>query len=563
MTSNIYGDKLRKTIYVRVSIKDTSICGGNKRSITLNKLDGELCRKIMSKAVIPRRQGDEFQALFFWSQAVKLLTDKNVTRVTFESDKPAFLDDVVVEYDHPILNSFTGKQISIEYFQCKYHVAQKTLFTLDNLIDPKFVNSKKSMLERLYLAYSSLKDSTTNIQFTVVSSSTWDSQDTLFNFLSPEGHLLSHFYNGGPRSRQGKLRAELAAHIGINEKELRSFTELIRFDLGTSRTKLVESLNLSLQLANLLPIDTAITDTRYCELAWKLLEQGTNIFDKTTLSGIIQREKLIDQQTQLLLVRHQSLHPLAANAIINFLPNYLKEIKTVEIVVDQSDLFRNGRLNDPLEATTRQISILKSIEEEMQKSPDTLLGYYGIAHIPLVFLAGYQLNKRRKVYLFDHNREKDEWLCLEDDGEFPEIQLEGMPSQLNYSDNDVVLKMSISYPVIDKDIAEIIPRTSNFIHLFLSRPKIDSVRYKNQLEQYASCFRDALDLIHNNLPNVKRIHLFYAGPVPLAFKCGQLISPTIHPKVLIYNYYYQDTPRYKWGLPVPLNSNDSNFLIKL
>ncbi|MFZ5909850.1 MAG: hypothetical protein ACOYYU_07540 [Chloroflexota bacterium] len=41
----------------------------------------------MAKAVIPRRQGDEFQALFFWSQAIKLLTDENVNKVTFESDR--------------------------------------------------------------------------------------------------------------------------------------------------------------------------------------------------------------------------------------------------------------------------------------------------------------------------------------------------------------------------------------------------------------------------------------------------------------------------------------------
>lgn len=520
----------------------------------------------MSKAVIPRRQGDEFQALFFWSQALKLLTDNNVTRVTFESDKPAFLDDVVVEYNHPILNSSTGKRISIEYFQCKYHVAQKTLFTLDNLIDPKFVNTQKSMLERLYLAYLFLKDSTNDtrdIRFTVVSSSMWDTQDVIFNFLSPEGHLVPDFYNRGPQSRQGKLRTKLATYLGISEKELRSFTELIRFDLGISRTKLVESLNVSLQLANLLPIDTTVTDTRYCELAWKMLEQGTNTFDKPTLREIIQRENLINRQANLLLIRHQSIHPLATNAVIDFLPDYLKVRKNVEIVVDQSDLFKNGSLDNPLEAIKRQLSTLQDIDKEIQKQPDTFIGYYGIAHIPLVFLAGYQLNKRQKVYLFDHNREKEEWLCLQTNGEFPEIQFEGMPLQLNYSEDDVVLKMSISYPVLDKDTVDIVPKPGKSIHLFLNQPKIDSIRYKNQLEQYTSCFRDTLDAIHNNLPNVKRIHLFYAGPVPLAFRCGQLISPTIHPKVLIYNYYSQDTPRYKWGLHVPLNLSDSNFLIKL
>ena len=519
--------------------------------------------KCMSKVVIPRRQGDEFQALFFWSQAVKLLTDENVSKVIFESDEPAFLDDTVVEYDKPVLDANTGKYVAVDYYQCKYHVAQSTLFTVDKLIDPNFINSQNSMLKRLHSAYESQTVTTNNPRFTIVSSSNWDSHEDILDFLSPEGHLRSNFYEGGIRSKQGKIRAKLAAHLGIDENELRAFIELVRFDLGVTRTKLIENINLSLKLVNLVLIDKAITDTRYCELVWKFLEQGTNTFDRQTLKEIVRREKLENQQKRLVFIRHQSFEPIAPNAINKALPEELEGYNFSEILIDQSDLFRNGRLDDPPKAIKHQLSTLQDIDKEVQRSPDTFMGYYGIAHIPLVFLAGHQLNKRQKVYLFDHIREQDEWLCLNDDGEFPEIQFEGIPLQLNYSEDDVVLKMSISYPVLDKDIAEIVPKPSNLIHLFLGQPKIDSVRYKNQLEQYASCFRDALDSIHNNLPNVKRIHLFYAGPVPLAFKCGQLISPTIHPKVLIYNYYFQDTPRYKWGLPVPLNSNDSSFLIKL
>jgi len=517
----------------------------------------------MSKAVIPRRQGDEFQALFFWSQAVKLLTDENVTKVIFESDEPAFLDDTVVEYYKPVLDANTGKYVTVDYYQCKYHVAQSTFFTVDKLINPGFINSQNSMLKRLYSAYETQKVITNNPRYTIVSSSNWDSHEDILAFLSPEGHLRPDFYKGGFRSKQGKIRDKLAAHLNIEGNELQAFIELVRFDLGVTRSKLVENINLSLRLANLVLIDKATTDTRYCELVWKLLEQGTNTFNKQTLKEVVHREKLENHQKQLVLIRHQSFEVVAPNAINNALSKEFEGCDSTEIVINQCDLFRDGRLDDPLKAVKLQSSILQDIENEMQKWPDTFMGYYGIVHIPLAFLAGYQLNKRQKVYLFDHNREKDQWYCLNDDGEFPEIQVEGMPLRLNYSEDDVVLKMSISYPVFDKDTVDIVPKPCKSIHLFLNQPKIDSILYKNQLEQYASCFRDALDSIHNNHPNVKRIHLFYAGPVPLAFKCGQLISPTIHPKILIYNYYYQDTPRYKWGIPVPLNSNDSNFLIKL
>jgi len=83
----------------------------------------------------------------------------------------------------------------------------------------------------------------------------------------------------------------------------------------------------------------------------------------------------------------------------------------------------------------------------------------------------------------------------------------------------------------------------------------------NQLESYARVFRSVLDDIHNTDANIKRIHVFYAGPVSLAFRCGQLISPTIHPEVLIYNYFIHDVPRYKWGIRVNVLSNKASDLI--
>jgi len=112
----------------------------------------------MAKAVNARRQGDEYQALFFWKQLVRLLTEDVVKTVTFESHKHNYVDDVYVEYHESILDDQTGAEIQIDAFQCKYHVAQSTLFSIDNLIDPEFNTSTRSMLERLYEAFVMLSD---------------------------------------------------------------------------------------------------------------------------------------------------------------------------------------------------------------------------------------------------------------------------------------------------------------------------------------------------------------------------------------------------------------------
>lgn len=46
------------------------------------------------------------------------------------------------------------------------------------------------------------------------------------------------------------------------------------------------------------------------------------------------------------------------------------------------------------------------------------------------------------------------------------------------------------------------------------------------------------------MPACRRVHLFYAGPMALAFHLGQQISENIHPPVVVWNY----SRRYEWGI---------------
>jgi hypothetical protein len=95
----------------------------------------------------------------------------------------------------------------------------------------------------------------------------------------------------------------------------------------------------------------------------------------------------------------------------------------------------------------------------------------------------------------------------------------------------------------------------------MPEPEPDSIRSHEQLEGYARVFRKTLDLIHNTHPAVKQVHVFYAGPVSLAFRCGQLISPTLHPKVFVYNFVFNDDPKYKWAFGINASMNSPEFFI--
>ena len=138
----------------------------------------------MAKVNIPRRNGDDYQARFFWLKLLELGTDDHIKSVTFESNEVSFVDDVVVHYGEPVKDKLTGKQITRDFFQCKYHMKYGNAFTCENLIDPGFINSKTSMLKRLHDAYLSLSDELGTDSFRLFIFSSWN--------WHPDGVLSRH-----------------------------------------------------------------------------------------------------------------------------------------------------------------------------------------------------------------------------------------------------------------------------------------------------------------------------------------------------------------------------------
>ena len=520
----------------------------------------------MAKAVTARRQGDEFQAIFFWKQLVNLLIDNTVKRVTFESDQRIFVDDVVVEYSEPMVDQQTGHRYRIDAYQCKYHVVRGTTFSIDKLIDPKFLKTKQSMLQRLYDAYQYYSKENELFRLHIVSSTGWDTIDPFCEFLSAENHVRSTFYEKGPISKQGKIRKKLAAHLGIQETELKEFLNLVRFDLGVNRKEITENLDTKLKNAGLLQLDKTITNTRYDELAWKWKEQGLNSFDKQSLEELVRSEKLIDiQGRSLLLIRHQSLDPIVPEVVRDDLPSNLRNLNSAEVAVDLTHLFSDGRLVNPRSAINEQLVLGNEILNWYKVNPNVELVYYGIAHIPLVFLLGYQLNARRRINIFEHNRENNHWNLLSTADTFPDLIVRNSTHDgvNNVGAAEAVIRFGVSYPILDVDVKQIVSRSLLTVDLTLPSPAPDSIRNISQLENYAREFRNTLDKIHNLDVGIERVHVFYSGPVCLAFRCGQLISPTIHPKVLIYNYFSRDVPRYKWGIHVNISPSSTEFLVEL
>ena len=275
------------------------------------------------------------------------------------------------------------------------------------------------------------------------------------------------------------------------------------------------------------------------------------------VSGGTQREP-----ATLVVIRHQSMEIVPQKAVLASLSGAYPHYRIIEVVIDQCDLFHGNKLSDPREAARRQAEIARQIAELLIRHPEAEVAYYGIAHIPLHFLAGFQISNRGQLTLFDFDRHRRTWDQLQRPGDMAQLRVSGLPPRVRPGGGDVVVRVSIVHRVTAEVIAEVIPSPMASIHLALKQPRADVVTSEQHIREYGRIFRQTMDAIHERLPGASGIHVFFAGPASLAFYCGQLVSKTIHPRFIVYNYTGQDVPRYSWGLDLTRDINAPDFLVQ-
>lgn len=247
-------------------------------------------------------------------------------------------------------------------------------------------------------------------------------------------------------------------------------------------------------------------------------------------------------------INHLSLfrRPSVTQASHSYLKR-LQDFDLIELPIDQVDLYKGGSLTNPREALQRQQEIFARLEEILQKYPESKLGYFGLAHVPLMFHLGFKVN-RREIQVFGNNYVTGEWVDLPPQSSVPKIIIDGLPEQRVQDAGDVLVLMSISHSITSVEPDQISENAIARIHLRVEEPFEGIVDSIEVLDTLTNRFRDVRRAIQTNLPFAERIHLFYAGPPTLAFRCGQQINPNIDREYLVYNYSRSDHPNYRWAL---------------
>ncbi|MBR9800808.1 5'-methylthioadenosine/S-adenosylhomocysteine nucleosidase, partial [bacterium] len=237
-----------------------------------------------------------------------------------------------------------------------------------------------------------------------------------------------------------------------------------------------------------------------------------------------------------LVLTAQSLRPISAQEIMPALDEATKQGELEFFHLDFIDLIENKIFTDPEAAARRLADPQGALLGAVARRADARLAFHGLCAIPLVVLAGHIVTDRRRVALFDFQPDAGNWIWPGAPEGFPALIRAGMPKRTIRDPGEVVIRMPISYPihVADTDAVGLKPR----LQIEVSHPAVERsvIKSEEQVREYGRVFRETLDLIRKLMPACHRIHLFYAGPMALAFHIGQQISENIHPPSVVWNF---------------------------
>lgn len=276
------------------------------------------------------------------------------------------------------------------------------------------------------------------------------------------------------------------------------------------------------------------------------------------------KNSTVKPDTSIMVICTQSLRRIGPEELSDVLKVEFKGRKVETVSLDFTDLVVNGSLVDPEAAAQRLANPQGKLFGALARRNETELVFHGIAHIPLLTLAGHLVTDRQPVRLFDFHPSpgSDTWFWPDNKQPFPLLEAHGLPKRASRHAKEVVIRVSVSYLANKLQTQVVVPHPAFEIDLVPAEPEKNVVRNivrsEEQVRNYGQVFRKTIDTIANRFPSVKRIHLFYAGPVSLAFHIGQQISENIHPPVVVWNYKQV----YEWGIDLAAAYRGENCIIR-
>ena len=230
------------------------------------------------------------------------------------------------------------------------------------------------------------------------------------------------------------------------------------------------------------------------------------------------------------------------------------------ILVDIREGLTEGRISNPEIALQKVVDGRGDLIRRLdgQNKNDIKIVYGGLMAVPFTFLTGCLLDDEGgDIKVFDWDRfGAGQWRLIQDeidDGH----RLETVVS-LNGAANDVVLAMSISYPVDEAGIASTFPHYS-VMHLKMNQLSSNAHWSQGKQSALAEQFLQAVKLLSEQ--GTKTIHLVIAAPNSVVFNFGRIYDRRLLPVAIVYQYERSSIPAYPWGVALPSHEHNQPAIV--
>lgn len=201
-------------------------------------------------------------------------------------------------------------------------------------------------------------------------------------------------------------------------------------------------------------------------------------------------------------------------------------------------------------AILKQKEIVDDVHYIVERWDEPILHYEGIAHIPFVFLLGYQLSDKRDIVFSEWDENIRKWKALPQSAvQYPPLilhkNLVGNPAE----QTEVAICVSLTEEIYPEQLKGLSVYDKTMYHLKLGTCERHAIKCKDQLAEYTVQFRKLVDDIKREHRQIKTIHVFISAQTSLVYCLGGSLTRN-DPEVLIHNYNRGRTIEYSWALMV-------------
>ncbi|HEU4407693.1 MAG TPA: SAVED domain-containing protein [Polyangiaceae bacterium] len=474
-----------------------------------------------------------------------MLYRTHIERAVIEHRGVNAIDDVVVYYRSPGLNE-RGTQISVDFYQLKFHVARNGHVDSRAVIDPNWTGTKQPLLRRFADEWKVLRASHPNARLSLVTNWPWHPEDRLAPHLRDGGALADAFFTSGGRSAVGTIRKDWQKASGLPENDFVEFARRLRFSHTAVSLEDAELwLQDRCQLAGLKPVLAWEDHSRYDDLGQRLIESGRLEFTPEQLRALCAEQGLFDDARSPAFAS-----TLAVRSFSRFAHDPQGD---GAMVIDFTDLF-DGRAPGGNTVWTEDIPRridaaipgIMALKMPVQIALD--------AHLSIAWYLGTVLNPKCGIPVVLRQKIRGKGLEIWD------ISRPAPDSSAGWSfveepvgdGKELAVAVSVTWSAVD-DVRPQLPQLAPSVGILLHAAL--PVLGGTAIEGGAHARRLADSLVEHLVGRVRalgvtRLHLFAACPVSLGFLIGQqadVFGPTT-----VYEFDFGRTRAYAPGMRIPL-----------